>query len=378
MDLDEKVSLLLSKQAFLQEDVKLEQSGEKVETAGIYIDDDDMDLTDPRNIHQYIRTAKGSAAFEELTLSLQKAAIMMQPAARNVRQEIWQNVFRALPGRLAAYTCVAPHDDLVYTSSWDPFAFHATQEYTCSISEMLDRAITLTGYGDNVQAISSRDYVSQVWGALGVSVLQALKTAVNTPDKTLTQELTPRPAASVSDGDPTVEALFQSHMLYVRARGIPHLVAEIGEILGWIIAALAASLSEQLATVIPSVARPRKLTQADRDIFESCGLDCTGLIYTTAITLELSQVEPLQDGSANCWHAMFRNPAIVEGYPILRRPKSGTGLQIPAAMMASLTNASYLVDFYHWTVLKGFSTMLVVSEVLDRTVHWHLVCKANR
>ncbi|KAB5554733.1 hypothetical protein GE09DRAFT_1059012 [Coniochaeta sp. 2T2.1] len=68
---------------------------------------------------------------------------------------------------------------------------------------------------------------------------------------------------------------------------------------------------------------------------------------------------------------MFRNPVIVKGYPIPRRAKSQTGLEMSLDSVATMTNAKRLVEFCGKTIIKGFSTMLVASAVVEDIVFWH-------
>ncbi|KAK4186810.1 hypothetical protein QBC35DRAFT_346162, partial [Podospora australis] len=73
-----------------------------------------------------------------------------------------------------------------------------------------------------------------------------------------------------------------------------------------------------------------------------------------------------------CWLGLFRNAVVADGFPIMRRLHSGRGLDISLEVMARLAKTSYLVDFRERTFLKGFSTMLAVTEVVGTTVFWHL------
>lgn len=81
----------------------------------------------------------------------------------------------------------------------------------------------------------------------------------------------------------------------------------------------------------------------------------------------------------NCWRGMFRNPVIVRGYPILRRPMADTGvdmvdagLEIPLEMVAALTNCRRVVRFADTTFVKGFAAMLAAVRIVGNVVFWHL------
>lgn len=69
---------------------------------------------------------------------------------------------------------------------------------------------------------------------------------------------------------------------------------------------------------------------------------------------------------------------VVEGYLIPCRSRAGSGLEVSIDVMASLVNANHLVDFCRRTFLKGFSSMLAVTEVIGSTVFWHLFYNGDR
>lgn len=74
---------------------------------------------------------------------------------------------------------------------------------------------------------------------------------------------------------------------------------------------------------------------------------------------------------------MFRNPVLVNGYPIPRRPHTDTGLEIPFNMMAGLIGTQRVNAFKGNLFLKGFSSMLVPVERFDDIVVWHFLHNAD-
>jgi hypothetical protein len=104
--------------------------------------------------------------------------------------------------------------------------------------------------------------------------------------------------------------------------------------------------------------------------------------YDLIFSIDLpTKVVATPDMSANgqCWYNLFKNPVVVEGYPILRRPP-GTdnhGLEIPHNMMAGLVQASRMNRFGESLVIKGFSAMLVPTRQAGDLLIWHLVYKQN-
>ncbi|KAM7210521.1 hypothetical protein V8F06_014094, partial [Rhypophila decipiens] len=81
--------------------------------------------------------------------------------------------------------------------------------------------------------------------------------------------------------------------------------------------------------------------------------------------------------TGECWKGLFLNPVVVRGYPILRRSRRDTGLEIPLEMAASLVDATRLHAFGGQLCLKGFSAMLVPVEKVEKTVLWNLYYDAT-
>jgi hypothetical protein len=145
----------------------------------------------------------------------------------------------------------------------------------------------------------------------------------------------------------------------VLASGTADFLAEVGEIVAWLAAAMQISPSEDaLAYCTPRIGRSSKLVG-------------NGTFHCT-IELDMAISQRIRDAPGNCWHGMFRNPVVVRGFPIPRRSRAKTGLEIPLDMTARLTDARQLHDFMGRFYLKGFSAMLAVVEVVGDMVLWHL------
>jgi hypothetical protein len=81
--------------------------------------------------------------------------------------------------------------------------------------------------------------------------------------------------------------------------------------------------------------------------------------------------------SGSCWHPLFQNPVIVQGYPILARMHNEKGLEISMDLMVGLGAANYLTDFDGIPVLKGFSSMFIATGMPANSIVWHFVCNRN-
>lgn len=85
------------------------------------------------------------------------------------------------------------------------------------------------------------------------------------------------------------------------------------------------------------------------------------------VTSELTATDVVADKTttANCWFNVFRNPVLVRGFPILKRPLPDSGIEMPIDMMTSLLQKCRLETFDGVTYLKGFSSMLFATQICD-------------
>jgi len=86
----------------------------------------------------------------------------------------------------------------------------------------------------------------------------------------------------------------------------------------------------------------------------------------------LTPMDLTENTPGQCWHAIFRSPVIVEGYPIPRRKRYGVGLEIPLNVMTGLNSSPRIHKYEGRYYLKGYSTALVPTEKIDNMVLWHL------
>jgi hypothetical protein len=92
-------------------------------------------------------------------------------------------------------------------------------------------------------------------------------------------------------------------LVLATVKGTKPAIAEIGQQLAWLGAALRSSPSED------RMARSTPLIK-----FSS------GIVPTFTLNFQLTEVQPeATPMNGSCWFSLFRNPIIVEGYPILAR-----------------------------------------------------------
>ncbi|KAJ5358056.1 hypothetical protein N7541_005214 [Penicillium brevicompactum] len=156
--------------------------------------------------------------------------------------------------------------------------------------------------------------------------------------------------------------------------GSAYSVAEVGEQLAWLGSALRSSPNpDQVMYCRPHLEKFQVIHHTQN----------AKALYAAKVSAELSfEISPTTLSAKTngyCWHDLFRSGVVVEGYPIPRRPETGatSGLEIPLPMMASLAQASYVNTFLDRSIIKGFSNMLVPTEIHDGVVMWHLVHNKN-
>lgn len=178
----------------------------------------------------------------------------------------------------------------------------------------------------------------------------------------------PRKETAVN-GDAADELLEHNMHLAIDVTGTVYSIAEVGEILGWIGAAVNASKVDQTieyrtptCTITPTNAGgpglPRWEARLDHTRFD--------LVQTRNI-LDTSKL------LGQCWTGLFGNPSVVAGHPIPCRDEADSGMEIPLNMMAQLVNSRKVSLFGGKILIKGYSTILIPTRKTTDCIFWHLV-----
>ena len=153
--------------------------------------------------------------------------------------------------------------------------------------------------------------------------------------------------------------------LWAEVQGSSDSIAEVAEQVAWLSAALRTSeMDDELSLCLPSI---------------SIGPYREGLASSFACTLHFPTRKASRGPKAEvfpgqCWHKLFRNPVVVEGFPIPRRSRYGSGLEIPLNMMSRLTESPRIHQYFGKHLLKGFSTAVFPTDTIDDALLWHLHC----
>jgi hypothetical protein len=155
----------------------------------------------------------------------------------------------------------------------------------------------------------------------------------------------------------------------VEATGTAYSVAEIGEQLAWIAAALRSSPYD--SGIVYCKPRLEKIyTKSPSHLAETAVKCHIGVNLDFIVQRDEKQFEQIQ---CQCWHNMFQSPVVVQGYPIRRRPEPETGLEIPLNVMAGLIGTQRANMFHGKLFIKGFSSMLVPTRFSQGIILWHFL-----
>ncbi|KAL3468786.1 hypothetical protein BJX99DRAFT_242696 [Aspergillus californicus] len=248
-----------------------------------------------------------------------------------------------------------------FDMSWDLPAFLQDQEYRERIEVALEQAITLTASGVDVQAMSCADYMRQTWPSSGHAVVQAIKKTLISPNMWCSSLL--------PDGT-TMDVGFRPGRTSIKARGSQAGLTELGEQLAWLAAALHPS------------PEPLGVCHATPEIIVFKPIYYFSSVPSIMIRIKPSfkrcpdQRTPTGE-TGTCWHGLFRNPVVVDGFPIRARPRDQRGLELSLEMMTVLAEAPYATPYDTTLILKGPCTMLVPTAQAAESVTWHFLYNAD-
>jgi len=326
-------------------------------------DDDFQDNTILSGLEEYSSLISSDSGYEWLVSCLRRETIIQRPALDRM-EVIRDTILQAIPqSRYISRKSRNPKGCTVaYEVDWDPFAFLAGQEYDDTDHDnIIATAITLTGTEQDAQAATCQEYLAQIWPSSGLLLLQLLQRLVrNGKDGAPVECQTPVGTKLV--------ACFGETSLRVVASGVPHFVVEVAEQLAWIGAALRPSSetgpAPGLICCLPHIEEMTPFAEPEGHGYLSCKIKFPCRVFRPTKS---------DQATGQCWHGLFRMPVVVKGYPISRRPKAETGLEISLEMMAALIGSRSVERFNSAIFIKAFSAMLAPTDRIDNVVIWHLL-----
>ncbi|RWA08778.1 hypothetical protein EKO27_g6319 [Xylaria grammica] len=242
---------------------------------------------------------------------------------------------------------------------WDPLNYISKQYESKKTRDVLGAALTLTGSFTYAQSTTCVEYMKQTWPSSGEHTIALLKKVLSRP-------------GCWSEGnlpdDTSVSARIFESNLDVVVCGVEDSIAEIGEQIAWIAAAFRVAPGDlgvfgcvpyiQPAPEYPKSAIPGSVHSLDA-------------IFSIQFYFLDNKAE--SSSSGQCWHNLFKNPTLVQGYPVPFRPYHNRGLEIPIDILANLVEAPCINTFGDKLFLKGFCSMLTPTKQYEDIIIWHLL-----
>ncbi|KAF1962385.1 hypothetical protein CC80DRAFT_400140, partial [Byssothecium circinans] len=98
---------------------------------------------------------------------------------------------------------------------------------------------------------------------------------------------------------------------------------------------------------------------------------------TCYIDFVLEKHQEQKASSGQCWHALFRNAVIAQGFPVPVKAEKNTGMEIPLNILAALVRAHRIQEFGGNFFIKVFSALLVLTKYAADVAVWHLLYNQN-
>lgn len=175
--------------------------------------------------------------------------------------------------------------------------------------------------------------------------------------------------AELPDGT-ELDAHILDQKFLVIVTGTSDSIAEVGEQLAWLGAALRSSPFESGVTTCSPIIQSTHLIE-DRSLAEKSGSKILAQILCI-IKFEMKpQAKSAEVSNGQCWQNMFKNPVMVSGYPILAKHEQGLGLEMPLNIIAGLAGSDRATIFDGKVFIKGFSTMLIAIKITRDLLLWH-------
>ncbi|KAL4800250.1 hypothetical protein BDV19DRAFT_398840 [Aspergillus venezuelensis] len=245
--------------------------------------------------------------------------------------------------------------------AWNPLDFLHKEEYQEDPEKAIEQAFTFTGSKDQVEAARCSDYLRRTWPSSGDAMVQLLRALVSTQRNgsvILADGTIVNISAHPSQGSKnTMDTWFDAH-------GTASSVAEIGEQIAWAASALQSAEDEYTCTT-------NKAFVDSVTIGHVSDVNSIEESYVFDIGIEKHAVA---SSAESCWLGLVSRPAVVEGFPIQRRPSGcPPGLEVQIGIMTRLSETCKLHRFDGRSILKSFSTLLVPTTSTKDVIGWHLI-----
>ncbi|KAL2810191.1 hypothetical protein BJX63DRAFT_434474 [Aspergillus granulosus] len=253
-----------------------------------------------------------------------------------------------------------------FVIEWSPIAFFKGQRYEDRADVIFDKVLTLTGSLDDAQALTCGEYMRQTWPTTGMQIMAVIKKALSGSQGESYECVLP--------GGTTINLRIKIFTVIVKAIGTRTSVAEVAEQFAWLGATLRASSNDH------GVALCRPYIKSSHGSRSSSADEGPKVISSLQFHISFEVKEPdtaEKPKNGRCWHNIFRNPVVAEGFPIRTRHMPNIGMEASLGVLGALVPSRRLTVFGNKLYIKGFSTVLVPTKVVGDKIIWHMVFDKN-
>ncbi|OJJ47398.1 hypothetical protein ASPZODRAFT_64812 [Penicilliopsis zonata CBS 506.65] len=304
-------------------------------------------------LQTYKELIQSSPAYQKFLGDLRRESVLTR-AKPDIFEDLYHGIYKKLPVSKEISRKVRPErSNMTYLLDWDLWCFLDELPCSGSLDIAIENTVVLVGSSTTAQMLRCTEYLQMMWPSSGLAVFNLIQKLVQDTG-------TPVQSDTIPD-DTRIEAdyLSDSRQLRVRVDGLPSWIVEIGQMLAWIGAALQVSpFRNRFVFYRPILPTHPSLPQEPQ-----CRIKFVS---------NREGGGPLRKGQ--CWHGLFRNPVVVEGFPVARRiGASLPGLEISLSMMAALLETRHVHSFADTLFIKGFDTLLVATQSENGFMMWHLL-----
>ncbi|RFU34109.1 hypothetical protein B7463_g2198, partial [Scytalidium lignicola] len=313
----------------------------------------------------YHRTIFNSTAYEWFLANLRKESVLsLSEKQPRVMAEISQEILNKLPtGTMSKHGPVNIHE-VEFLLQWEGTTRKQLEqklyEGLIGSGRPSVSSTIVTGSPEAAQALTIRQYLDQTWPTTGLQLLDVLQKTVTNPDHRY----------NVMFPDETrLEAIITCSSLVIVTVGPAQFVAECGEQLAWLRAALSAS-QHSVGYCTPKITRYW---------VESVPSLSNGSKYKGHCDIGLDIAEPpVNPGDSkvrvqNDWQDLIGESIIIVGFPISRRPENYLGLEISYDILLYFLQACKTTTVDGLILIKGTKRALKLVKRSGDVFLWHLL-----
>ncbi|RYP24693.1 hypothetical protein DL765_000420 [Monosporascus sp. GIB2] len=321
------------------------------------------DENEDPDLSAYSKVIVNSVAYEWLIANLVKESSFHWDEAqpRIMVDQIRQKILARLPtGTISKKQAPCSHK-VSFELPWRPLESRLEEErvqrgFITFGRAIADSVVATCSSTDQVQLTTVKQYMDQTWPSGGRGLLEALQEAIDG---------TQRDSVCVTLPDKTeIEAILYDSYLIVSVAGPAYSIAERGEQLAWLAAALLPPNPRFAVYTTPSLRSTTEHTPSKtyehRWIIDPCK-------ETIGETSDLTAL------STQNWKGELHGPVIVRGFPTVLRPERCPGVEMSPETLFDLIRTPKLEVNGGRILLQGLGKTLELFRQKKEVLVWHIL-----